>query len=251
LVATAVAARMAVIVIEHLEPTLSPWTYLEYKHTASIVGNLLVTNVKDERERACLEPFARAVPESVNEIAERREILVLDPQARVPLSPEDFKQFRYVVVGGIMGDFPPKGRTRKLLTEKLGVEARTLGPCQLSVDGAAYVASRVADGEPLERVKIARGLTLKRGALEVKLPYCYPLSGERVIFSGELARYILSLLEEDEAYAAVSGKVRSIADYGCNLKLPEVEYEIVAGRVVELGALLRRACARSEFISDR
>jgi len=251
LVATALAASMAVIVIEHLEPTLSPWAYLEYKHAASMVGNLLVTNVKDKRERACLEPFARAVPESVGEIAERREILVLDPQARIPLSPEDFKQFRYVVVGGIMGDFPPKGRTRKLLTEKLGVEARTLGPCQFSVDGAVYVAYRVAEGEPLERVKIARDLTLKRGALEVKLPYCYPLSGERVVFSEELARYILTLLEEDEAYAVASGKVRSIADYGCNLKLSEVEYAIAAGGVVELGALLRRDCARSGFISDR
>jgi Uncharacterized conserved protein len=163
LVATALAASTAVIVIEHLEPTLSPWAYLEYKHAASMVGNLLVTNVKDKRERACLEPFARAVPESVGEIAERREILVLDPQARIPLSPEDFKQFRYVVVGGIMGDFPPKGRTRKLLTEKLGVEARTLGTCQFSVDGAVYVAYRVAEGEPLERVKIARDLTLRGG----------------------------------------------------------------------------------------
>lgn len=235
----------AAIVVEHLEPVLSPWVFLEYKHAASVIGNLLVTNVKNERERACLEPFAVAVRESVKEITELGEILVLDPQARVPLSPEDFKRCRYVVVGGIMGDFPPKGRTRKLLTERLGVEARTLGPCQLSVDGAAYVAWRVAQGEPLERVRVALGLTLKQGSLEVQLPYCYPVSEEGVVFSRELGAYVLTLLEEDDAYAAATGRVRSIADYGCKLELPDVAYEVVAGEVVELGELLRRVGGRA------
>lgn len=242
---------MAVIVVEHLEPVLSPWVYLEYKHAASLARNLLVTNVKDERERSCLKPFVDAIPESVSEIAERSEILVLDPQAREPLSPKDAESFRYVVVGGIMGDFPPKGRTKKLLTDKLGVEARTLGLCQLSVDGAVYVASRVMEGEPLERVKVAMGLTLKQGSFEIKLPYCYPVRGGEVLFSRELACYILSLLEEDEAYAAASGKVRSIADYNCNLELPKVAYEIEVGKVVELGELLRKAGAGSGLISDR
>jgi ribosome biogenesis SPOUT family RNA methylase Rps3 len=239
----------AAIVVEHLEPVLSPWVFLEYKHAASLVGGLLVTNVKDERERACLVPFAEAVEESIGELAGSEEILVLDPQAGEALSPEDFHRFKYVVVGGIMGDFPPRGRTRKLLTEKLGASARTLGSCQLSVDGAVYVAWRVARGEPLERLRVALGLTLKRGFLEVKLPYCYPVGEEGVVFSRELGAYLLTLLEEDEAYAAASGRIRSVADYGCRLEIPRVEYEVAAGRIVELGELLRGA--RSRLISER
>ncbi len=235
----------AAIVVEHLESVLSPWVFLEYKHAASLVDRLLVTNVKDERERACLEPFADVVPESIGELADRGEVLVLDPQAREPLSSEDFARFKYVVVGGIMGDFPPRGRTRKLLTGKLGAESRTLGPCQLSVDGAAYVAWRVAQGGSLERIRVALGLTLRQGFLEVKLPYCYPVSEEVVVFSRELGAYVLTLLEEDDAYAAATGRVRSIADYGCGLELPDVAYEIVAGEVVELGELLRRVGCRT------
>lgn len=228
------------IVIEHLEPVLSPWAWLEYKHAAGF-ARLVVTNVRSERERRCLAPFAEALPQSIAELAGRGEVLVLDPQASEPLAPEDFERFEYVVVGGIMGDFPPRGRTRKLLTEPLGAESRNLGPCQLSVDGAVYVASRVARGERLEDLEVAEGLILRSELVEVQLPYCYPWEQGRVVFSSELARYLLTLLEEDEAHAAREGTPRSIADYGCRLELPEVEYEVITGRVARIGELIEAA----------
>lgn len=232
---------MATLVVEHLEPVVSPWVYLEYKHAAKVAGGLLITNVKRDAERSCLEAFADVTRESIGEIAERGEILVLDPQAAAPLSPSDFESFEYIVVGGIMGDFPPRGRTRTLLTEKLGAEARNLGPCQLSVDGAVYVASRVAQGAHLSSVEVAMGLVLRRGCMELHLPYCYPVAQEGVLFSRELAIYLLTLLEEDEAHAVETNRARSIADYGCWLELPNLDYELTAGRIARLGELMGKS----------
>lgn len=231
---------MAVVVVEHLEEVLTPWAFMEYKHAASLSnGNLMVTNLKNEGELACVSSFARAYRESVADLAAADELLVLDPQARDPLSVDDLQSFRYVVVGGIMGDYPPRGRTRKMLTERLKAEARHLGPCQLSVDGAVYVALKVARGSTLDDVEVTLEVSLKTGSFEVVLPYCYPVEEGRVVFSRELAKYILTLLEEDEAHAALSGRPRSIADYGCRLELPDVECEIAAGEVVRLGMLGR------------
>lgn len=242
---------MARLVIEHLEPTVSPWAYLEYKHAAEFAEELLITNVKDPIERQCLKPFAEVLECGIEEVADLQRILVLDPLAAKPLVPSDFESFEYIVVGGIMGDFPPRGRTRKLLTEKLNGESRTLGPCQLSVDGAIYVASRVAEGDELSLIEVVMGLTLKGERMEMHLPYCYPLAPHGVLFSEELAAYLLTLIEVDEAYAARTGRLKSIADYGCRLKLPKVRYEIIAGKIVRIGEVLSKpfipeACKRSD-----
>ena len=231
---------MARFVIEHLEPTVSPWVYLEYKHAAELVGELLITNVKDRSEQKCLQQFAEVVEFSVGELTEGERILVLDPSAVKPLSPDDFDSFEYVVIGGIMGDFPPRKRTRKLLTERLNAESRTLGSCQLSIDGAAYIAARVAEGEELSLLEVALGVILRGEGMEIHLPYCYPVTAGGVLFSEELAAYLLTLLEDDETFAAVTGRARNIADYGCRLELPKVQYEIVAGRRARLGQLMSK-----------
>lgn len=230
---------MVVLVIEHLEPVMTPWTYLEYKHAASMVANLVVTNVRNAKERRCLEPYVDVVEESVGELASGDEILVLDPKAEKPLQPQDFQNFRYIVIGGIMGEFPPKGRTKVLLTDRLKAAARTLGPCQLSVDGAAYVAAKLEQG--ITDIVVAQGVVLRSGHVEVHLPYCYPVDSGKVVFSPELASYIFSLLEDDEAYAAREGVPRSIADYGCHLELPHVEYVVSAGIFAKLTDLMHGA----------
>lgn len=242
---------MTVMVIEHLEEVLTPWVFIEYKHAASLSnGNLVVTNLKNEDELACVSSFSEAYRESISELAATDELLVLDPQARDPLSVNDLQNFRYVVVGGIMGDYPPRGRTREMLTEKLKAEARHLGPCQFSVDGAVYVALSVAKGSVLDDIEVALEISLRTSSLEVVLPYCYPVEGGRAVFSHELAKYILTLLEEDEAYTVLSGKPRSITDYGCRLETSDVECEIVAEKVVRLGELSRRVNA-NDYIPRR
>jgi len=232
---------VATFVIEHLEPVVTPWAYLEYKHAAQLAPRLIITNVRNEGERACLEPYVDVMAESVAEVAKREEILVLDPRAARPLSSEDFERFEYVVVGGIMGDYPPRGRTQKLLTSRLGAEARNLGACQLSVDGAVYVAAQVARGIRLGDVVVARGVALRSGFVEVHLPYCYPVGRGGLVLSRELAAYILTLLEDDEEYAARTGSPRSIADYGCRLEVPPVDYEVEVKGFARLADLVPSA----------
>ena len=52
---------MPIFIIEHLEPRLSKWCLIEYKHISEIAGkrNLWLANVKRESERKKLEGYGR------------------------------------------------------------------------------------------------------------------------------------------------------------------------------------------------
>ena len=104
--------------------------------------------------------------------------IVLDPAAPARLEPWEAQAADYIVVGGIMGDHPPRGRTYLVSAMYTSAARRNLGPHQLSVDGAAYVALQVARGATLDEVPLAVGATLEvetpMGTLEVELPYAYP-----------------------------------------------------------------------------
>lgn len=181
-------------VIEHLEPKLSEWLFIEYSHAAKIVGNerLLITNVKKARELRKLNKIARVDHGRVHEIFKQRELIVLDPQARRGLSPTDFSGKRAVVVGGILGDDPPLGRTRELLTQFLpGALARNLGKGQLAIDGAVYVAKQVSDGKSLKEVSVQLGLEIKLSKTRSTfLPYAFPLVKGKPLISGRLITYL-------------------------------------------------------------
>ncbi len=176
----------------------------------------MITNVKNPKERDRLREIALVYEESIIEVGcPCDRILVLDPQASRPLEPEDFKGVDFVVVGGIMGDHPPKGRTRKLLTSRLpGCKARNIGEHQFSVDGAMYVAMMVSKGLTLEEIPIKVGLEIKVDEyLTIELPYAYPLVSGRPLISQELIEYLVHDIEDDEVYAIRTGKIRSVADY--------------------------------------
>ena len=179
-------------VIEHLEPRLSEWVLIEYEHASMIVGreNLAFTNVK--RGFKALERLGKVYRESVVELFDREDIIVLDPKAEELLEPSDFDHVRAVVVGGILGDHPPKGRTFKLITSKMKrARARSLGDCQFSIDGAVYMALKVASGVRLSEIPVAKSLTLKCGDLEIHLPFCYPLVNGKPVISPKLIDYLL------------------------------------------------------------
>jgi ribosome biogenesis SPOUT family RNA methylase Rps3 len=180
-------------VIEHLEPRLSKWVLIEYEHASMIVGreNLAFTNVK--RGFKTLQRFGRVHRESATEIFDREDTVVLDPKAKELLEPSDFDYARTVVVGGILGDHPPRGRTWSLITSKMKrARAKSLGNCQFSVDGAVYMAFKVASGVRLNEIPVAKSLTLKCGdLLEIHLPFCYPLVKGRPVISPKLVDYLL------------------------------------------------------------
>ncbi len=179
-------------VIEHLEPRLSKWVLIEYEHASAIVGrdNLAFTNVK--RGFKSLQRLGRVYRESATELFDREDAIVLDPKAERLLEPSDFERARVVVVGGILGDHPPRGRTFRLITSKMKrAKPRSLGKCQFSIDGAIYMALKVASGVRLSEIPVASSLTLKCGDLEIRLPFCYPLVNGRPVISPKLIDYLL------------------------------------------------------------
>ncbi len=209
---------MFMFVIEHLEPVVSKWVWLEYKHASKIVGRdrLLITNVKDRREAEKLKEIALVSRMSITELGTRPDrILVLDPKANDELTPNDFRDIDFIVIGGIMGDHPPKGRTYKLLTRKIpGCRARNIGKDQFSVDGAIYMAMMVSKGYTLKEISVKVGLEIKVNEyLTIELPYAYPLVNGRPLISEELVEYLKSDIDRDEAEYILLGRVKSIVEY--------------------------------------
>jgi len=185
-----------IFVIEHLEPEIGKWLLFEYEHASEIAGKnrLMFTNIKKEEWRRLLSRFGMVEEKSAAQIFNHEKVIVLDPKAELPLTPEDFAGKEAVIVGGILGDHPPKGRTRKLLTTRFPkAAARNIGKSQFSIDGAVYVARLVSEGKPLEAIPVQRGLSLKLNQYgEVYLPYAYPLQDGKPVISKKLVAYLLS-----------------------------------------------------------
>ncbi len=186
------------IVIENLEPP-SEWLFYEYEHAYSLVGNeLVITNVKHEELKKFLDElgvkyYEKSVTELLNEFP--KPWVVLDPKGEKVLKPEEAKGT--VIVGGILGAHPPKGRTWKELTSKLPKEVlvRNIGKDQFSIDGAVAVAYLISKGIPFDKIQIVKGLTVKVGSfmgMEVveELPYAYPIIDGEVFISKKVIEYL-------------------------------------------------------------
>lgn len=163
---------MTTFIIEHLEPKLFKWCFLEYKHISSIVGkqNLWITNVDSKKLANCATVFK----ESVSKM-DLQKVCVLDPDATEELSANDVKKFEYFVFGGILGDYPAKKRTNTELKLK-NSERRNLGREQMATDNAVYVAKEILNGKKMKDLKFQDGVEINtREGESVQLPYKYVL----------------------------------------------------------------------------
>lgn len=198
------------IVIEHLEDHLSRWIILEYRHVRSMVGDrLVITNARlgggCKRFRDAIggvrcydEPLGMLRGELYSR---EDEILILDPKAKELLEPQETNAYRVVVVGGILGDHPPRGRTAQFLSRRFPKAAkRSLGPHQLSIDGAVYVYLQVEHGvKPLDVplvVKPKIKFAIMGFEYEVELPFAYPKVNDKPL----LAPGLIELLKTGLAY---------------------------------------------------
>ncbi len=186
---------MVMIVIEHLEPVLSEWLLIEYRNAWKFIGEkLLITNMKDDKERKVLEKFVRVTSKRCFELYPRA--IVLDPAAEKMLSPKDRNLANAVVVGGILGDHPPRGRTSVLLTRLYkNPIVRNLGENQLSIDGAAILADLVLNkGVRLDEIDFVDNVTVEREFMGIRhtvtLPYRYPVVNGKIILSDDLLRML-------------------------------------------------------------
>ena len=183
------------VVIEHLEPCISPWMLSEYRYSIDVlkdVVKVVFTNVTKENDRGLLIRsfkdlncsncliYAASLIDLVKE-GTFKNVIVLDPQAPEPLTRDDLKEGEVVVIGGIMGDYPPKGRTKELITNRLSkCIPRNLGKEQLTIAGVAYVLKRIILGDELSSIKLVKGLKINLkflgSELEIELPYAFPLN---------------------------------------------------------------------------
>jgi ribosome biogenesis SPOUT family RNA methylase Rps3 len=204
------------IIIEHCEPVLSRWLWIEYKHTSEIVGkeNLSFTNVKNEKERNILNTIGTVYEKSIIEMHELHpKIIILDPKASETLTQQEATS-SILVIGGILGSSPPKRRTWKLITSKIpNVKARNLGRIQLPIDISAFISLKIASGIPLQNIKIKRGINIKISKNHIiRLPFGYPIINNKIFISPELIKYLKHDIVKDEEYMLKTGKPKSIFD---------------------------------------
>ena len=175
------------IVIENLEP-LGRWVLAEYRHSYQIAGDmLLITNAEIDGLPSTRRRFY--------EVFDPSKTIILDPKAELKLTRDDLDGVEAVVIGGILGDHPPKGRTWELLTSKFPqAKARNLGPLQLPIDNAVLVTKLIYEGRRLEDIPIVRGLKIKCKLLgsqeETVLPFGYVILNGRPFVSDEVLKIL-------------------------------------------------------------
>ncbi len=180
-------------VIEHLE-NLSEWVKLEYAHCSKIIGrkNLLFTNVRAANERKVLGRWGGVDARSATEIFEKEKIIVLEPKAQGSmLTATDFKKHKKILIGGILGDFPARGRTQELITSKLKNSVpRSLGIYQFSIDGAAFVARKIQLKQEKELGILNQPEIELNDEHSIELHYAVPVFRGKLIFTPGLVDYL-------------------------------------------------------------
>jgi|TARA_B100002003_G_C14063429_1_gene511841 ribosome biogenesis SPOUT family RNA methylase Rps3 len=177
-------------IIEHLEPELSKWCMIEYKHISQTVGkeNIIFSNITEPSLK--LKPFGEIKEESVNEI-QPNNACILDPRAEKTLSPDD--TFDYLIFGGILGDDPPQDRTAEITIQ---AEKRNLGNKQMSTNTAVLVAKKISEGKPLEKLEFEDEIEIPmKDGESVILPFRYLIENHKPVLPEGLKQM---LKDQDE-----------------------------------------------------
>ena len=180
-----------IYIIEHLEPELYEWCLIEYKHISKIVGknNVWFTNIRKDANK--LKKYGSVFTQSVQEM-HLENPCILDPESNKLLSPKLASKFKYFIFGGILGNFPPKKRTKVELTQFLkNAKAFNIGKKQMSTDNAAYTVHEIASGIPMEKLKFKDKIEIKINEIESTIfPYRYNIVNGKPLVSKELIKYL-------------------------------------------------------------
>jgi len=184
--------KQTLLVIEHCEPLLSDWLKLEYTHAVKLWGGeTLFTRVNDKKSTNFLKKIGGVDKQKAKEILHGKKCIVLDPLAKKPLTTKDFSKIDAIIVGGILGYEEPKGRTKKLISDKSGFETRHLGNTQLTIDGAVFVAKAISLGLRLSDIEIAREIEIIHDSIHSTiLPFGYPIINNKPVITPGLVEYI-------------------------------------------------------------
>lgn len=186
-------------IIEHLEPELFPWCELEYKNISKIVGkeNLLITRLRKE-DLDKLKDYATVTTKGTSSMPEINtpKTCVLDPNATSVLLPSDKDVFDTIILGGILGNEPPRARTAEELIFTKATR-RHLGKEQFPTDNAAYVMNKILTGTPFEELKFQDHVEIELDEGESTiLPFRYVLINGKPMISKE----VIEILKEEFAF---------------------------------------------------
>lgn len=185
---------MPIYIIEHLEPKVWKWCLIEYKNISKLVGknNLWFTNIKpNDKAGKELKKYGKVIKQSVRTLS-LTNACVLDPETPKTLNPKETKKFKYYIFGGILGDYPPKKRTKVELTQFIkGAKVRNIGKEQMSTDNAVYTVKKIVNGTPLKSLKFKDDIEIEINDIEsVSLPYRYNLVNGKPFMSKEILAYL-------------------------------------------------------------
>ncbi len=182
-----------IFIVEHLEPEIFEWCLIEYKHISQTVGknNLWFTNVKTDKNKKILELYGKVFLQSVKDL-KLDNVCVLDPAVQKILDASEAKLFKYFIFGGILGDYPPKKRTKAELTPLIpDAQVRNIGIEQMSTDNAVLVVSEIVKGRKFEELQFQDTIEIEINEVEsVQLPYRYRIIDKKPFVSSELVDYL-------------------------------------------------------------
>jgi len=173
-----------VVLIDNMESRVSRWLVEEYCEAARVAEaaglELYISGlVTPELEAILARRGVRLLRDS--SVCNRPDSILLDLWAEKTLDPSEIWGVRCFIIGGIMGDHPPRGRTRLLYDRYPYVARRNLGRLQFSIDGAVKMLVKVLSGMRVEEIEIVYPAVLELrgplGSFTVELPYAYPLVG--------------------------------------------------------------------------
>lgn len=191
--------RKPIIIIEHLEKQFGIWVFLEYRHSSIIYGKEYIwfTNVP-LKYRRILGKYGRVFSESIvvlvkKNMINKKEVLILDPQSKKKLTYNDLLNYKYIIVGGILGDHPPRGRTKKLLTDNLpDIESRNIGEKQYSIDGSIYYVNYLWRNKSMDRYQYVDGVEIETLNGSIYLPFRYPVVNGKPLLAPGLKEYLVN-----------------------------------------------------------
>jgi ribosome biogenesis SPOUT family RNA methylase Rps3 len=179
--------RRPVVIVHLAERLVSRWMLEELLEAWRFAGErglgFLVAGVSDALAAARLS--SAGLPWVWGAARPPQPCILLDLRAERRLEPWEAEAAGSIVVGGIMGGHPPRGRTYLVALQYPGCTGRSLGREQLSIEGAVKVAALLATGaswgdisyvSPLE-VEVDTGM----GRVVVELPFAYPVYRGRLL----------------------------------------------------------------------
>jgi len=187
--------KQPVLVIDHCETVLSKWLMLEYTQAAKLWGGtLFFTRVNDKKTQLILKKLGSVTKKKSIDVFPHKRCIVLDPQAKKPLTSTACRTCDVIIIGGLLGYEEPQGRTKTMISDESHFETRHLGKLQLSIDGAVFVTKAICLGLKLKEIEIAKEIEIIHDSTHSTiLPFGYPIIDDVPMITPGLVEYLAHL----------------------------------------------------------